>query len=361
MKILHIITALVYGGAEKLLVSTANELVKNHEITVCYLKDEARVSDQFDPRIKIIKAPYGIKTISFLRKLYKNIRPDIVHTHCPHADILGHVSALGLKLKMFTTIHNVWIKWNAVDYAVFFIYRVLFAFCKTRVVAISDVVRDHAICRLGVKSKMVSRIYNAVPEVQLEYSKKELRTRLGISQTFFCVLFIGRLEQQKSVDTLIRATAIAKAKIQNLHIIIIGKGSLKEKLVNLSKSLSLNETISFVDPLQKPEDYYATADVFVLPSVYEGFGIVIVEAFRASLPVISTNIEGPKELICNESNGLLIEPQDHNALSESIIRLARDADLRKKIGTCGRKTYEGKFTIPDYVNQLLLFYREAIR
>jgi glycosyltransferase involved in cell wall biosynthesis len=361
MKILYVITALVYGGAEKLLVNTANAMAKNHEITVCYLKDDARVANQFDQRIKIIKAPYGAKTVSYLRHLFKELQPDIVHTHCPHADILSHVASLGLRLNMITTLHNVWVKWNAADRAIFFIYRVMFNLCNTRVVAISDVVREHAIHRLRVKSSNVIRLHNAIPDVRVEYTKRDLRTRLGIDHTSFCVLFIGRLEQQKSVDTLIHATAIAKAQIQNLHVIILGHGRLKARLVNMAKSLLLDETITFAEPVPNPEYYYAAADVFALPSVYEGFGIVIIEAFRAGLAVVSTNIEGPKELIRNESNGLLFEPRDYIALSQAIIHLAKDAELRKRIGSCGRETYEGKFTIAEYVDHLTAFYRESKR
>lgn len=360
MKILYVITALVYGGAEKLLVNTANAMAKNHEITVCYLKDKSDVANQFDPRVKIIKVPYGVKTVPYLRRLFKDLQPDIVHTHCPHADIFSHVAALGLRLHMVTTLHNVWVKWNAADRVIFFVYRIMFNLCNTRVVAISDVVREHAMRRLRVKSANVIRLHNAIPEMRVEDTKSTLRTRLGIDHTSFCVLFIGRLEQQKSVDTLINAAAIAKTKIHNLHVIILGHGCLKASLVRLAKTLLLDETISFAEPVPNPEYYYAAADIFVLPSVYEGFGIVIIEAFRAGLAVVSTNVEGPKELIHNESNGLLFEPRDHIALSKTIVRLAKDTELRKRLGKSGRENYEGKFTVAEYVDHLMAFYRLII-
>jgi glycosyltransferase involved in cell wall biosynthesis len=358
MKILHVITALVYGGAEKLLVNTASAMAGDHEIHICYLKDEPRVASQFDPRIRIIKAPYGIKTIPFLRKLYKELRPDIIHTHCPHADLLGHAAVLGLRLRMVSTIHNIWIKWNAADYLIFLMYRVLFTLCRTRVVAISDVVRDHIMKRFGVKNCSVIRLHNAIPEIRVANTKNELRTQLWIDQTSFCALFIGRLEQQKSVHTLIHCAALAKQKIQNLRVLIVGHGRQKQMLVELTKSLSLEGTVFFIDPVPNPERYYVAADMFVLPSIFEGFGIVIIEAFRAGLPVLSTDIEGPKELIQNGINGLLVPPGDHKALSEAMILLAQNTELRIRIGALGRATYEGKFTITDYIRQLVEFYRK---
>lgn len=182
-------------------------MIDEHDITVCYLKDEPRLASQFDSRVKIIKAPYGLGTIPFLRNLYKSLVPDVIHTHCNHAIFLGLFAATGLRIKKFLTLHSIWIKLNWVDYVIFFLHRVLlFVFAPTcTIIAISDSVKEHLHKRIGLPPHRVVKVYNAIPNVTLIENKEELRDKLGIPQKSFCLLFIGRLEKAKSVDTLIDA------------------------------------------------------------------------------------------------------------------------------------------------------------
>src|SRR5687768_2336977 len=112
MIICQVITTLVYGGAEKLLVNFTNVLADKHEIHVIYLKGEPKLKSFLDKSIKVHYIPLGIRCPSRLRKLLKTLKPDIVHTHLGHADLLGLWACRGLPLKRFCTMHNVYFKWN---------------------------------------------------------------------------------------------------------------------------------------------------------------------------------------------------------------------------------------------------------
>jgi len=182
MKIVYVITALVYGGAEKLLVNTCNLMASTNDITVCYLKDEPRLANLFDSRIKIIKVPFGLRSIPFLRRLYKRIKPDVIHTHCPHADFLGLFAATGLKIKKFTTIHNIWIKWNWNDNIIFYFYRFLLhsLVSECRIIAISSAIKEHLVNRINIPEYRIHLEYNCIPDLILTQSKEGLRLKLGI-------------------------------------------------------------------------------------------------------------------------------------------------------------------------------------
>ena len=127
---------------------------------------------------------------------------------------------------------------------------------------------------------------------------------------------------------------------------------------NLSKTLGIDNIVSFRGVTNDVEKYYEASNIFILPSIFEGFGLVIIEAFRASLPVVTTNIEGPKELIINGENGFLFEPSDHKQLSAHIQQLYLSPELRNKIGKNGYLSYKGKYNMDDYAKKIETLYLE---
>ncbi len=360
MIICQIITSLVYGGAEKLLVNFSNVLVEKHEIHIIYLKGEPKLKLSFHPRIKVYHVPLGLSCAKNIRSLVKKINPDVVHTHLGHADLIGMYACRGLPMKLYCTMHNVYFKWNWKDDLIFFIYSILFNTIakKCKVIAISQSVFHHVEKKLHVSKANIKLIHNAIPNIVVEKSKDKLREELNISENSFCALFVGRLEIQKSVETILFAAKELGNSIPNLCIIIVGEGKLKEKLQNLASKLGVLERVFFVGSTPNPEEYFSASDIFVLPSVFEGLGIVVLEAFRASVPVIATNIEGPKELIRDGINGLLFEPKDYKQLSDQILKIYKSLEFRKHIGDNGYKSYLDKYDINSYSKQLEALYLE---
>ncbi|MFN0047752.1 MAG: glycosyltransferase family 4 protein [Cytophagales bacterium] len=358
MKILHIITGLEYGGAERLLVNLTNLQALDHEITVIYFKGVPHLKNLFNRDITIINIPYNIYVLKNLRTYLVNNNPDVIHTHLGHADLIGMLASIGLKSKLVCTMHNIWFKRNSLDYLIFFCYFVLFKFITSNhsVICISKSVYDHVKNRLGVSINKIFLVYNAIPELKVNESKAELRKLLGFVDDQFVVLFVGRLSQQKSVSTLIRCAPLLIEKIPNLRIILVGEGKMENELRHLIEQLSVENHVEFRGVVENPEYYFKASDIFVLPSIFEGFGIVILEAFRASLPVIATNIEGPSELIVNHKNGLLFRPKDYIMLSEQILIMYLNVNLRKEMALSGYETYEKKFRMLKYNSDINEIY-----
>ena len=359
MRICHIITTFGYGGAEKLLLELVNIQCKNNQVYIIYLKNEPLFQSNLNPLIRLIRIELRFDCARNIRKTITDLDIEVVHTHLGHADLIGLWACRGIKVKRFCTMHNIWFKWNWVDRVIFHIYAIFFKTIAKdcRVICISRAVANHCKTRLRVLKSNIVLLHNAIADRSVFKEKNLLKEELGISQSDFCLLFVGRLEIQKSVDTLLYAVSEVKNEIPNLKVLLLGEGSLKLELKELVWKLGINETILFVGNAHS-ERYFEAADVFVLPSIFEGFGIVIIEAFRASLPVIATAIEGPQELIDDEVNGLLFEPKDYIGLSKKIVKLYGSPELRKNIGLRGYQSYAGKYRIEDYAEKIQSLYLE---
>jgi len=361
LKICHVITTLELGGAETLLANFCNIHIQHNDIYVIYLKGEPRVLQMFDLRIRIKYIPLGLSCISQIESFFKEWQPDIIHTHLGHADLISFWAAKKLKSKLFCTMHNIHFKWDWRDQFIFSIYKWFFkTFAKNcQIVCISKVVQNHVQNRLGVSPERTHLVYNAIPELHNAIIKQESRNLLNINSDKFIVLFVGRLEKQKSVHVLVNAVVFLKNNIHNLQVEIVGVGSLTEELKYLTEQLGLNDIIKFRGNTIQPELYYTAADVFVLPSLFEGLGIVLLEAFRASLPIIASAVDGPKELIQNGENGLLFESGNYFNLANCILKLYQSVQLRDKLGSNGHKSFQGKFNIIQYAETLERLYVNA--
>lgn len=358
MVICHIITAFGFGGAEKLLADLVNIQSLKHKVHIVYLKGDPLMQALLINTVRLHKVDLKRGVIRNLRKLIKSIRPDVVHTHVGHADFIGLWACRDMKVKRFCTMHNIRYKWNYLDYVIFATYALLFktAARNCTVIAISKVVANHLEKIVGVRKKNIRLIYNAIPDKTLKQSKEELQSELNIPTNSFCVLFVGRLEIAKSVDTLLYAVHVLKGRIPRLHIVIVGDGSMKDNLKRLSMELYISELVHFAGSTTQAEKYFSASDVFVLPSIFEGFGIVIIEAFRSSLPVVASDIEGPKELITHNVNGLLFKPQNHIMLADHILKLYESPALRQQLGLSGYMSYADKYDINSYANKIEELY-----
>lgn len=357
MTICHIITALGFGGAERLLVELTRIQREEHEVHVVYLKDDTAITRLMAPGILLHYVPLGAGCASAVRKLVKSLNPEVVHTHVGHADFIGQWAIRGLPVKRFCTMHNIRYKWNWKDNVIFFGYRVLFGTVakSCKIIAISNVVADHINKTLGVDKSRIILIVNAIPEVDVKQTKAELRRELSIDNDAFVLLFVGRIEIPKSLETLLYAVDKVRT-LPRLAVYIVGNGSRVPFLKELAASLNLGDIVKFPGGALFPEKYFSAADVFILPSEYEGFGLVVLEAFRSALPVITTNIQGPRELVRDGENGLLIEPRDHKTLAEQILKLHNSEKLRNEFGTAGYKTYKTKYSIDLYARKVMDVY-----
>ena len=166
------------------------------------------------------------------------------------------------------------------------------------------------------------------------------------------ILSVGRLVEKKGINYLIIAMKDVVKYFPNAKLIIGGSGPERENLEDLTRSIGLDSNVIFVGYIDDSElpVYYASCDLFVLPSVKtkegdtEGLGVVLLEAMASGTPVIGSDIGGIKDIIEDGTNGLLAKPQDPEDLAEKIIKLLKDSELRHKLSEEGMKTIKEKFS-----------------
>lgn len=156
------------------------------------------------------------------------------------------------------------------------------------------------------------------------------RRELGLSENKRYLVSVGRVVKRKGFDYLIKSLELLD---EDVELLLIGDGGERAVLQDLAKTMGLSHRIQFVGDVSEEEkfQYLANADIYVLSSLHEGFGIVLQEAMQVGLPIVSTNYGGQVDLIINQVNGLLVEPENAVALAEAIKQLLRDENLYKKI------------------------------
>ncbi len=351
MTIVYVITAFGIGGAEKLLLNVINKQVQEHTVHLIYLKDISDLIPFVNQDVKVKHVPLSLTTLLKLNTYFNQINPDIIHTHLGHADILGILASIKTKAKVFCTMHNIYFKNNSLDKLLFLIYFFIFRIKKVNVISISKSVENHVIRRLKQPKERSFLLYNAIP------SKKTNNSKTNKNIDFLHLLFVGRLVKQKGVATLLKAIAYLKTK--KIKLTIVGNGNLRNELERLTSQLNITNQVKFAGATENPEMYFDESDIFILPSVLEGFGIVILEAFRAKTAVIVSNIEGPSELVQHNKNGLLFQSQNEKELASQIKKLITNPKLRNKLAEEGYKTFTEKYHIDTYTTKLLKLYKNA--
>ncbi|MFQ5406133.1 MAG: glycosyltransferase family 4 protein [Candidatus Micrarchaeia archaeon] len=191
-------------------------------------------------------------------------------------------------------------------------------------------------------------IYNGVNMKSFKPSNnsKRMRKKLKLKSKKI-LLTVCRLTPQKGLNYLLRAMKKIVAKEKNAHLVILGVGNEEKYLKKLAKKLQLNPFVTFLNkkiPEKDLTDLYAACDLFVLPSTWEPFGMVLCEAMATKKPVIGTRVGGIPEIIEDKKSGLLIKPKSPHDIAFKALRVLQDKKLARQLGTGGYARVKEKFT-----------------
>jgi glycosyltransferase involved in cell wall biosynthesis len=202
---------------------------------------------------------------------------------------------------------------------------------------------------VGLPAGSVRTVHNGVPDIAVEPVR---RPRPGA-----IVGAAGRFEPQKGFDVLLRAFR----DVEDATLVLIGDGSEREQLRSLARSLELDDRVVWQDWSDDVRSYLPAFDVFVLPSRFEGFPLVVLEALLAETAVIATNVGSVAEAVRHEKTGLLVPVDDDAALAAAMRRLLADADLRRSLGRRGRRLVLDRFTAQHMARSFQALYDELVR
>lgn len=179
-------------------------------------------------------------------------------------------------------------------------------------------------------------------------SREEARNKLQIKADDKIIIFVGSLRPVKGVKYLIKAMKIVRQKEPNARLILIGNGEEKQDLIKLTGDLNLGNLITFVGeiPNEKVPEYMAASNVFVLPSLSEGFPLVSLEAMACGLPIVVSRVCGLPEIVEDGKNGFLVESGNPEQIAEKVLLLLEDDELRERMSRNNKEkvkdyTWEG--------------------
>jgi len=346
--ILHISRTMDIGGAERIVYQLSSDL--KDEFDSVHVAStgglwESELAAQGIQHHKILdidsKNPVTVLKLLFsIHQIIKQKGITIVHTH--HRMAAFYIRLLKLvhpKLIHVYTAHNVF-KDKLPLYG--------FALKNAKSVAVGEAVNKNLKEDVGITDSRV--IYNGVVLKETDEQVDEIISYDGIK--LGC---IARLSEQKGLTYLLDAMSLLT--IKDIRLFIVGEGELREELENKVKELNLQDSVIFLGYRKDIVECINSFDFCVLPSVFEGFGLVAIEAFMNSKTLVATDIPGLNEVVTNK-NGVLVPAKDPAALASAIDKLATDATLRQELASQAKKDYENRFSYPMFLENYRALYRE---
>lgn len=295
-----------------------------------------------------------------IRELVRHIRseqPDVVHTHMIHGTIVGQIAAAIARAPVrIATRHH-------------FDTQVSMPLCllehqvirrATRVIAVSKAIAADLI-RGGVKPEKIAVIHNGVMMAAIDAAVPAPTVPWPEAWNEAMLIgTVGNLYGYKGHAALIEAFAYVVRERDDARLVIIGDGEERENLLGVIAALNLNDRIAIVGRQSDVPALLRRLRIYVQPSLQEPFGIAVLEAMAARLPIVSTTAGGLTEIVIDEETGLLVPPGDVTALATAIVRLASDIVLREKLANLGRHRVQDCFTIQSTVTRTVGVYRDGL-
>ena len=332
MKILQVIPYFCFGGAETMCENLTYALTNlGHTVTVVSLYNErtpiARRMEQAGVRIVYLDKKLGLD-LSMVPKLVKIMRqeqPDVVHTHLDVIKYAVAAAKLGGIKRCIHTVHNVAHE-EAEGRLQKIINTIYFELGWSVPVALSPEVRKTIVSFYGLKEDRVPMIYNGV-----DLDKCLAKTGYGLSEPAQ-LLHIGRFNHQKNHKGLLEAFRGILETYPNCILNLLGDGELQEETENYASQLGIREKVIFHGSQTDVHPYLHSADLFLLPSRFEGMPMTIIEAMGTGLPIVASAVGGVPDMLEDGRSGMLVscEPEQ---VAKAVLKLLEQEDLRKTLGT----------------------------
>ncbi|MEH1849120.1 MAG: glycosyltransferase family 1 protein [Nostoc sp.] len=315
---------------------------------------------------------------NFLKFQVKNeITYQLVHTNYWHSSWVGMKLNKIQNSKQVHTYHSLGaIKYNTIENIPLIASKRLEVEKQVleiadRIVATSPQEKEHM--RSLVSTKGNIDIIPCGTDIQRfgSIAREAARDKLGIEKEAKVVLYVGRFDQRKGIETLVRAVNKSGLRDSNNLQLIIGGGSTpgnsdgieRHRIEQIVNELGMSDFTTFTGCLSQDilPTYYAAADVCVVPSHYEPFGLVAIEAMASGTPVVASDVGGLQFTVVNEETGLLAPAQDVDAFAVAIDQILFNPEWRDELGKAGRKRVETKFSWHGVATQLSALYTELLQ
>jgi glycosyltransferase involved in cell wall biosynthesis len=368
--IAHGVLTLDVGGLERLVLDLIRAArARGHRVSVVCVEGPGRLAQEAEAAgatVASLGKPPGLwrEFIDTAATVIADLDPHVLHTHQIGAAWYLGPGARRLGRPVIHTEHGNHIArakgwWRTARTRLLMrsAARHIDRFC-----CVSDEIAAAATRWWTVPRSKVEVVPNGIPpEVRPDLASPEsVRASLDIPPAAPVVGTVGRLAEVKRQDLLLRATARVRVRFPDVRLLLVGDGPERGKLEGLARELGLADRTHFLGYQASPEQFLRVMDVFSLTSRSEGFPVSLLEAWRASLPVVCTAVGGIPRVVSHGLNGLLIPPGDEAGLAEAMARVLTDRGLGARLGQAGCRALHEEYSIDRMVDEYERRYRELI-
>ena len=359
-KVVFVVPSLRGGGGERVAATLLESLQRSSSniklILVLFdVESTGNLGPDIDVRYLNVRKSLDIiytikkffKVIFYLSRIIKNESPCTILGFMDYSNVVSIIGnwLSGKKNKVIISVHNIPIV-QMRECAPNFWEKIMGLLIKVfynkadSIIAVSKHVGDDLVKNSRINEKLIHIINNPIDIDRINYLSNE-----DVAEEFFnedapIILAVGRLSKEKGFEYLLKAFSLLKER-SNARLVILGEGKEEANLKKLRKELGIDKQVLFLGFKDNPYKYMKRSTIFVFPSLYESFGIAMVEAMACGIPVIATqSYAGIEDIIEHEKTGLLIAVADEKALSESMFRLLNDEELRRSLSIEAKKKVE---------------------
>lgn len=279
-------------------------------------------------------------TVIRLARLMKRRRIDVIHTHLSTAGLLGAFAARLARRRSVAHVHGL-------NTATCFRY-------SDAVIAVSEKVKSHLVAQ-GLNERKVHVVHNGVDLIRFQpMPARDARIKLGYDPDEPLLGVFGRLSSEKGQRVAIEAMFLVAKDYPDARLAIVGEGDDRQDLESAAEALGIRGSVIFTGFVQDVREMMSACDIVLVPSSRgEGFGLTAVEAMALKRPVIASEQGGLPEILVDGETGLLVPPNDPQALAEATCKLLAAPDLAAKMGANGRMRAEKHFALGEQMRKVL--------
>jgi glycosyltransferase involved in cell wall biosynthesis len=372
MKVLHIISSGGMYGAEAVILNLSRTLNQDGHASVLGVfansanpnlqLHEAAAKEDIESSLIACNGQFDSTTIAAIRDLVKHTRADVVHAHGYKADIYAWLALRRSRVPLVSTCHT----WYDTD-RMLVLYGIVDRFVLrgyAQVVAVSDEVKQRLL-KAGVRERKVRLVRNGIDLQPFTGATPTLDTApTSESSGPLIVGLVGRLAWEKGVDVFLRAAARVLEQLPaqgpQARFVVVGEGPDRDKLNRLAAEFNLGDALRLLGRRDDMPGVYASLDIMVSASRQEGLPIAILEGMASARPIVATPVGEVPTVVIDDRTGVLVPPDDVEALASAIAALLRDPERRAHLGVAARQLIEADYSAARMTADYLGIYNDAI-
>ncbi len=374
MRVAHVIKVTRISGAERhllVLLSALRQRGVDAHLLILIEKDKpmddmaSEAKERGIPLRRLtIQRDYDLTLLLKIRRALREIKPDLVHSHLIHADLYGLFAAklagVGVVISSRHNddqfrFHPIWQRLSPL----------LWRLTKGGI-AISGSIKDFMIEVEGAPSDKIAVVHYGLEhkwlaDEELRAARQNLRRELRLEPDALLLGLVCRIVEQKGIAYALRAFQQIRQRFPIARLIIAGDGDLRAQLEALARELGIDEYVHWVGWRSDAHKLIGAFDVLLMPSLWEGFGLVLLEAMSRRVPVIASRVSAIPEVVIHGETGLLVGARDVDALANAMTRLLEDHALRQHMGLLGAARLEERFSVDRMASATLAVYERHQR